>query len=72
MIKEMKYWINNDELIINIVVSSGSREHLSPDLVASYIKSNIPEIVEDAFVDIKREEMYVLTDNKYIPIYKFI
>lgn len=72
MIKEMKYWINNDELIINIVVSSGSREHLSPDLVASYIKSNIPEIVEDAFVDIKREEMYVLTDNQYIPIYKFI
>ncbi|MGG7142291.1 TIGR03936 family radical SAM-associated protein [Clostridium nigeriense] len=72
MIKEMKYWINNDELILNIVVSSGSREHLSPDLVASYIKSNIPEIVEDAFIDIKREEMYVLKDNKYIPIYKFI
>ncbi len=72
MIKEMKYWINNDELIINIVVSSGSREHLSPDLVANYIKNNIPEIEEDAFVDIKREEMYVLDKNKYIPIYKFI
>lgn len=72
MIKEMKYWINNDELIINIVVSSGSREHLSPDLVASYIKNNIPEIEEDAFVDIKREEMYVLTNDKYMPIYKFI
>ena len=72
MIKEMKYWINDDELIINIVVSSGSREHLSPDLVANYIKNNIPEIEEDAFVDIKREEMYVLDKNKYIPIYKFI
>lgn len=72
MIKKMKYWINNDELIINIVVSSGSREHLSPDLVANYIKNNIPEIEEDAFVDIKREEMYVLDKNKYIPIYKFI
>ena len=72
MIKEMKYWINNDELIINIVVSSGSREHLSPDLVANYIINNIPEIEEDAFVDIKREEMYVLDKNKYIPIYKFI
>ncbi|WP_308779886.1 TIGR03936 family radical SAM-associated protein [uncultured Clostridium sp.] len=72
MIKEMKYWINNDELIINIVVSSGSREHLSPDLVANYIKNNIHEIEEDAFVDIKREEMYVLDKNKYIPIYKFI
>lgn len=72
MIKEMKYWVNNEELIINILVSSGSREHLSPDLVASYIKSNIPEIIDDAFVDIKREEMYVLSNDKYIPIYKFI
>ncbi|WP_195262791.1 TIGR03936 family radical SAM-associated protein [Clostridium sp. 1001275B_160808_H3] len=72
MIKEMKHWINNDELILNILISSGSREHLSPDLVAEYIKSNIPEILEDAFIDIKREEMYVLKDNKYIPIYKCI
>ncbi|MBE6053938.1 MAG: DUF2344 domain-containing protein [Clostridium sartagoforme] len=72
MIKEMKYWINNDEFILNILISSGSREHLSPDLVASYIKSNIPEILDDAFVDIKREEMYVLDNNKYVPIYKFI
>ena len=72
MIKEMKYWINDNELILNILVSSGSREHLSPDLVASYIKSNISEIVEDAFIDIKREEMYVLKEAKYVPIYKFI
>lgn len=72
MIKEMKYWINDNELILNILISSGSREHLSPDLVASYIKNNIEEIVEDAFIDIKREEMYVLKDNKYVPIYKFI
>ena len=72
MIKEMKYWINDNELILNILVSSGSREHLSPDLVASYIKNNIEEIVEDAFIDIKREEMYVLKDDKYVPIYKFI
>ena len=72
MIKEMKYWVNDDELVLNILISSGSREHLSPDLVAEYIKNNIPEIALDAFIDIKREEMYVLSDNKYIPIYKFI
>jgi radical SAM-linked protein len=72
MIKEMKYWINDDELILNVLISSGSREHLSPDLVAEYIKSNISEIIEGAFVDIKREEMYVLNNNKYMPIYKCI
>lgn len=72
MIKEMKYWINNDELVLNILVSSGSREHLSPDLVAEYIKNNISCIDSEAFIDIKREEMYVLSEDKYIPIYKFI
>lgn len=72
MIKEMKYWTNENELVLNILISSGSREHLSPDLVASYIKENVKEIVEDAFIDIKREEMYVYSNNKYIPIYKFI
>lgn len=72
MIKEMKYWINDDELILNVLISSGSREHLSPDLLAEYIKSNICEIVEDSFIDMKREEMYVLKDDKYIPIYKCI
>lgn len=72
MIKEMKFWVNDKELVLNILISSGSREHLSPDLVARHIKNNISEIVEDSFVDIKREEMYVLKDNKYIPIYKCI
>ncbi|GAA0084241.1 TIGR03936 family radical SAM-associated protein [Clostridium sp. CTA-7] len=72
MIKDMKHWISNNELILNVVISSGSREHLSPDLLAEYIKSNISEIIEDAFVDIKREEMYVLDNNKYMPIYKCI
>ena len=72
MIKEMKYWINDDELVLNVLISSGSREHLSPDLLAEYIKSNICEIVEDSFIDMKREEMYVLKDDKYIPIYKCI
>ena len=72
MIKEMKHWINNDELILNVLISSGSREHLSPDLVAQYIKSNIPEIVEDAFVDIKREEMYFEKGNKLVPLYNCV
>ncbi|SLK21884.1 hypothetical protein CCH01_22270 [Clostridium chauvoei JF4335] len=72
MIKEMKYWVKDDELILNILISSGSREHLSPDLVASYIKSKIDNIIEDAFVDIKREEMYILKGKNYVPIYKSI
>ncbi|GAB6169308.1 TIGR03936 family radical SAM-associated protein [Clostridium carnis] len=72
LIKEMKYWVKDDELILNLLVASGSREHLSPDLVASFIKSKIDTIVGDAFVDIKREEMYLLKDSNYVPLYKCI
>ncbi|MGL5381431.1 TIGR03936 family radical SAM-associated protein [Clostridium sp.] len=72
LIKDMRYWIKDNELILNVLVASGSREHLSPDLVASYIKGKISNIVEDAFVDIKREEMYVQKGNNYVALYKSI
>lgn len=72
LIKDMRYWIKDDELILNVLVASGSREHLSPDLVASYIKGKISNIVEDTFVDIKREEMYVQKGNNYVALYKSI
>ncbi|MDU1313362.1 MAG: TIGR03936 family radical SAM-associated protein [Clostridium septicum] len=72
MIKGFKYWVKDNEIIINMLISSGSREHLSPDLVASYIKGKISNIIEDAFVDIKREEMYVLKGKNYVALYKSI
>lgn len=72
LIKDMRYWIKDDELILNVLVASGSREHLSPDLVASYIKEKVSNIVEDAFVDIKREEMYIQKGNNYVALYKSI
>lgn len=72
LVKEIKYWVNDNCLIINTLVATGSREHLSPDVLAKYIKSNIENIIDDEFIDIKREEMYVLRDEKYIPLYKSI
>lgn len=72
LVKEIKYWVKDNALIINTLVATGSREHLSPDVLAKYIKSNIENIIEDEFIDIKREEMYVLKDDKYIPLYKSI
>lgn len=72
MIKEFKYWVKDEELVINALMSSGSREHLSPDLVASYIKEKIQVFQEEAFVDIKREEMYIDKNNKLVPLYKGI
>ena len=68
----MKYWIKDNELIINTLIATGSRENLSADLLVTYIKGKVSGINEDAFVNIKREEMYLLKNNKYVPLYKGI
>lgn len=71
-IYDFKYWIKEDELILNILIQSGSREHLSADLVVKYIKEKTSNANEDAFVDIKREEMYYLKDDKLVPLYSCV
>ena len=72
LIKELKYWVKDNELIINTLIATGSRENLSADLLVTYIKGKVSGINEDAFVNIKREEMYLLKNNKYVPLYKGI
>ena len=72
MIHEIKYWINDDYLVINTLISSGSREHLSPDLLSNYIKENTIGANMEAFVAINREEMYAYKDEKLVPLYKYI
>lgn len=70
LVKELKYWVKDNELVINALIATGSRENLSADLLARYITSKVDNINEESFVNIKREEMYVLKNNKYVPLYK--
>ncbi|MBN1047605.1 DUF2344 domain-containing protein [Clostridium botulinum] len=70
MIKEFKFWIKDDYLIINMVINSGSREHLAPELVVKYIQEKTSYAKTESFVDIKREEMYFLKGEKLLPLYK--
>ncbi|NFO03870.1 DUF2344 domain-containing protein [Clostridium botulinum] len=70
MIKEFKFWIKDDYLIINMVINSGSREHLAPELVVKYIQERTFYAKTESFVDIKREEMYFLKGEKLLPLYK--
>ena len=72
LIKELKYWVKDNELILNTLIATGSRENLSADLLVTYIKSKVSGINEESFVNIKREEMYLLKNNKYVPLYKGI
>lgn len=72
LVKEFKHWIKDDELILNVLIATGSRENLSADLLVTYLKEKIENINKDLFVNIKREEMYILKNNKYVPLYKAI
>lgn len=72
LVKEFKYWIKDNELVLNTLIATGSRENLSADLLVTYLKGKISEINLDSFVNIKREEMYILKNNKYVPLYKGI
>ena len=40
------------------------------DLLARFITSKIENVNTESFVSVKREEMYVLKDNKYVPLFK--
>lgn len=68
LIYELKYWIKDDSLVLNALLRSGSREHLSADVVIDYIKKNTTNAVENAFVDVKREEMYFFKGEKLEPL----
>ena len=68
LVYEFKYWMKDNELVLNVLIQSGSREHLAADLLVSYLKERTSNVKEDSFDDIKREEMYFRRDEKLIPI----
>ena len=69
--KEVSFWIKDEYLVINTLISTGSREHLSAELLVRYIQENTTNADLDAFVDTKREEMYFYKkEDKLVPLYK--
>ena len=72
MIKDIEYKVVEKILVIEAVVSCGSRENLSPELIAQFVKIHTTNWDSEAFTDIKRQEMYAALENKLIPLYKFV
>jgi len=72
LIKEFSFCIKDEFLVLNVLISTGSREHLSADLVVSYIQEKTTNALLDAFVNIKREEMYFYKNETLVPLYKCI
>lgn len=72
LIKEFSFWIKDGALILNVLISTGSREHLSADLLVKYIQQNTDNALIDSFVEVRREEMYFYKNDKLVPLYKCI
>jgi radical SAM-linked protein len=72
LIKEFSFWIKDEFLILNVLISTGSREHLSADLLVQYIQEKTSNTLLESFVNVKREEMYFYKDEKLVPLYKCI
>ena len=72
MIKEFEYTVDNNLLTIETIVSCGSKENLSADLLGNFIKENTSNAISDAFVEIKRLELYGMKNKKLVPLNKAI
>lgn len=72
LVRSIDFRIVENILIVEAVVSCGSKDNLSPELLAQLVKDSTSNVDEDAFIDIKRNEMYADVDGKLIPLYRYI
>ncbi|MGL4740455.1 MAG: TIGR03936 family radical SAM-associated protein [Sarcina sp.] len=72
LIKEFSYEIGEGKLVIKTLIPCGSRETLSPSLLAEYIRENTRGAIKDAFIDIQRIEMFGYKNDILVPLYKYI
>lgn len=71
LVHEFEFQVENSELCITSLVCCGSRNNLSSQLLADYMKEHVLSIDKDAFVNIKREEMYAYKDEKLVTLSEF-
>ncbi|MGH4118825.1 TIGR03936 family radical SAM-associated protein [Clostridium sp.] len=71
LVHTFDYKVDNFVLCITALVCCGSRKNLSSSLLADFMKDNIQSIDKDAFVNIRREEMYAYKNEKLVTLSEF-
>jgi radical SAM-linked protein len=71
LVKDIRYEIEGDNLFVYSVLSCGSKENLSAELLANYIKDNTSNVNKEAFVDIKRKELYTDSQKGLISLMEY-
>lgn len=62
-ILDYKTSYENGETTLEVITKAGSTEHLSPDHLLDYLKERVSGVDKDAFVRVKRLEMYTYNDK---------
>ncbi|WP_392486883.1 TIGR03936 family radical SAM-associated protein [Haloimpatiens sp. FM7315] len=71
LIKKISYKIEDNNLILDVLTSCGSKENLSPQLLAEYIQKNLELAEKEKFVKIQRKEIYTYKDDKLISLLEY-
>ena len=71
MVKNLKLSVEGDYLKLEAELSCGSRENLSAELLAQYIKQNTKAVDEEAFTEIVRTEMYGIKNKKLVSLWQY-
>jgi len=72
LIKDIDYRIVDNLLILEVLVSCGSKENLSAQLLGEYLRGKVEEINKESFIDIEREDMYAYKGSKLIPLNRIL
>lgn len=71
-VKSMEYTVQGNRLLLHVLISCGSMENLSPQLLVHFIQHNTENANMEHFVSIIRKEMYGKIKEDLIPLYEYV
>lgn len=71
-VKSMEYTAQGNRLLLHVLISCGSMENLSPQLLVHFIQYNTENANMEHFVSIIRKEMYGKIKEDLIPLYEYV
>lgn len=72
LIKNIDFEIKENKLYINTLVSCGSVDNLSAQIMSDYIKEHVDGIDKEAFVYIERQELYSYEQEKLVTLLEYL
>ena len=72
LVKKIDCTFENGRLILNALISCGSTENISPQLLVHFIQYNTENADKESFVEIMRKELYGQLDHALVPLSEYV